>query len=416
MLTIAQIPRRFVQHEWGGTETVVMETSKRLIALGHHTEILCPNALSNVAEETMQGVPVKRYPYFYPYFGLSADSKMLLDKKGGNLMSFPLLRALSHRKDLNVIHLHTVMRLGGIGRMAARRLRIPYIVSLHGGFNEGPANEASSWLEPTRGAFEWGRILGIWLGSRHVLEEADAIICVGKAEQEATLRRYPGKKVVFIPNGVDTQRYATGNRESFRAKHGIPAGAYVSLTMGRIDTQKNQAYLIRRLKDMLQIEPRTHLLLIGPVTNAHYLKELEAQISELGLGSSVTLIPGLDPASQELVDAYHAADVFVLPSLHEPFGIVILEAWSAGLPVLASRTGGVPSFVVHGTNGLLFDTDDNAAFLEGFRTLATNRELSAQMAQEGRSLAARDYSWDKITMQLVQIYQEVIDAHGQKSA
>ena len=123
------------------------------------------------------------------------------------------------------------------------------------------------------------------------------------------------------------------------------------------------------------------------------------------------IIPGIAADSQELVDGYHAADVFLLPSIHEPFGIVILEAWAAGLPVLASRVGGVPHFVEEGRDGLLFDPHDDASFLTAFRAIIGDRDRARGLADVGRSKACAQYDWDTVTGNLLKIYEEVVAEH-----
>ena len=110
---VVQVPRRFVRSDWGGTETVILETSKSLLALGHHTEIYCPRALSTRDHEVIDGVSVTRFGYLYPYLGLSDAARIQMDRKGGNLFSFPLMRGLQRFPELDLIHLHTGKRLGG---------------------------------------------------------------------------------------------------------------------------------------------------------------------------------------------------------------------------------------------------------------------------------------------------------------
>ncbi|MDX1932661.1 MAG: glycosyltransferase family 4 protein [Capsulimonadales bacterium] len=407
-MVIAQVPRRFVREEWGGTETVILETSKRILAAGHSTAIVCPNALADRDGEEIGGVPVRRFSYFYPYLGLSSEAKVLMDKKGGNLFSFPLMGELLRWPELDLIHLHTLKRTGGIGRYVARRRGIPYVVSLHGGVFDVPVAEAATFTEPTRGAFEWGKALGWWVGSNRVLADAACILCVGDSERKATGERYPGNRVEWLPNGVDVRRFACGDGPAFRARFGIPADAFVVLTVGRIDGQKNQLLPVRALKELRRIQPRTHLLLIGPVTNPAYRQQLEQEIRERELGAQVTLIPGLDNAGNDLTDAYHAADLFLLPSMHEPFGIVILEAWAAGLPVLASHVGGIPSFVENGTDGILFAPSEEREFTESYAGLAKNADLRRRIAEAGRKKATEHFDWDRITSRLLNIYAEVI--------
>jgi glycosyltransferase involved in cell wall biosynthesis len=122
----------------------------------------------------------------------------------------------------------------------------------------------------------------------------------------------------------------------------------------------------------------------------------------------VTIVPGIPWNSQELVDAYHAADVFLLPSIHEPFGIVILEAWSAGLPVLASQVGGIPHFVEDGIDGMLFDPNNDEELVHAFQRLCTDEGLAQRIAEAGRAKAYSEYDWDVVTRKLLHVYEEVI--------
>jgi glycosyltransferase involved in cell wall biosynthesis len=404
-----QIPRRFVVSDWGGTETVLLETSKRLLEMGHDTEILTTNMLSNSQEEVIDGVKVSRTPYFYPYIGLGRDAKLALDKKGGNIFSFPLLKKLVEYKNLDIIHLHTLKRLGGIGRYIAQKRNIPYIVSLHGGVYDVPEQEKASLIDPTRGTLEWGKILGWWVGSRRVLDDASAILCVGKQEQIEISKRYPGKKILFLPNGVDMKRFAKGDGKKFRRKYGLRDADTVVLTVGRIDQQKNQLFIIKQMPEMLKIYPDIRYVVVGHVTNDRYYEEIKTTINKLALENKVIVIPGFDSASNLLTDAYHGADIFLLPSIHEPFGIVILEAWAALLPVIASNVGGIPSFVENGKDGILFKSNNVKSFFDSIRLVVEDKTFSSKLSRNGRTKAEYEYDWRIITNRLLEIYAGVID-------
>ncbi len=403
-----QLTRRFVREDWGGTETVIQETSKRLLSMGHSTEVLCTMATAKNPSDNFDGVSVKRYPYFYPYIGLGDEAKNLLDRKGGSPFSFALKRALQDIPQLDLIHLHNCNRIGGIGRYVARKRKIPYVVSLHGGMFDVSEDEAESWTAPTKGAFDWGKVLGLWVGSRRILQDSSAIICVGYKESTLVQKRLPNSRVVYLPNGADTKRFGAGDGTQYRRKYNIPQDAHVALTLARIDNQKNQHMPLRLLSALRNVEAKTHLLIVGNPTNATYYEEMLQLVDQSGLGNHVTIIPGIPSDDQELVDAYHAADLFLLPSFHEPFGIVVLEAWSAGLPVIASNVGGVPHFVEDGTDGILFDPNDDSSLIQAYSRLAQDASLARRIADAGRIKARRDYDWTAITNKLLKIYEEVI--------
>ena len=131
--TIVHVPRRFTADEWGGTETVILETARQQQRESWHPVVVTSLALSDRRHEEIAGVPVHRHPYCYPYLGLTAADRAALDKKGGNLLSFSLLGRLLATPDVRLYHAHALKRLGAEVRTAARLRRKPYVVSLHGG-------------------------------------------------------------------------------------------------------------------------------------------------------------------------------------------------------------------------------------------------------------------------------------------
>ncbi len=393
--------------EWGGTETTILQTSRALQRAGHEAVIFTSLALSNQRREVIQGVPVRRFPYSYPFFGLTANDRRDMDKKGGNLLSLSLLLGLLREPGVNLIHAHTGKRVGGVVRTAARLRGIPYVVTLHGGYFEVPKGEMDQMLSPIRNRPEWGRVFGALLGARRVLEDAAAVVCVGGDEYAAATAMLPRQRVELVPNGVDCDAFAQSNAAGFRTAYGIAADRRIILCVSRIDYQKNQIGLVEALAQVAALVPSVHLVLLGPVTVASYHERLLARIKDLGLTDRVTLIPGLRPDDPLLPAAYHAAEVFCLPSLHEPFGIVILEAWASGRPVVAARVGGIPSFTINSEDiihALPGDTADLAARL--IQVLG-DPQLAGRIAAAGQIKARRDYAWSAIAARLVDIYREL---------
>lgn len=404
---ILHVPRRFVAGEWGGTETVVLEISREQQRAGWQPEILTTDALSGQPREIIGGVPVQRFGYFYPYLGLSAADRHALDKKGGSAISISLFTALMRTKNVRLFHLHTMARLGGQVRTAARLRRKPYVLSLHGGAYDTQASELKAMADPTRGKLEWGKALGALFGSRRVLGDADYIICVGQAEFEAAKKIVPHDRVSALPNGVDPKKFQTGDGAAFRRKHSLPADAFVILCLSRIDAQKNQLALVEALARLRATQPNTFLVLIGPETMPDYAARVRAVAQERNLVSQLRMLPGMRTDDSDLVNAYHACDVFALPSNHEPFGIVVLEAWSAKRPVVVSRLGGLRTLVREGETGLFFDptaADAIEQLADRLKLFAAQPLLGKRCAEAGWNAVQAHYTWSAVNQKLEMIY------------
>jgi glycosyltransferase involved in cell wall biosynthesis len=264
-------------------------------------------------------------------------------------------------------------------------------------------------LKPIENKIEWGKPFGALFGSRKVLDEADQIICVGQSELEKARKELSHNRVAYLPNGVDCAKFASADGRAFRKKHGIPQDAFLALTLSRIDSQKNQLLLLEAFARLKNAQPNAYLLLIGPETQPAYATRIREFIVANQLTGRVQLLPGLRNDNPELIQAYHASDVFVLPSMHEPFGIVVLEAWSSGRPVIASHVGGLKALIRDGENGWFIEpeaADAASALASKIQTLARDPALRTRMGQNGLAEAKSRYDWDRIGQQLEQLYQQ----------
>ena len=401
-LKVAHVLRRFTFDEWGGTETVVWHTVLQQRARGVDAEILCTAALSSPGGETRDGVTIRRFPYFYPYFPLGSEARLALDKKGGNPFSPELFRTL-RGGGFDLVHIHCGGRMAVMCALLAHELNIPSVVSLHGGFAAVPPEELRKMMAVTRGKFHYGGVIDRLAGfRRNVIEEADAAICISREEESLLKQQHPHRRIVYLPNGVDCEKFAAKPDVSPRKEWHIPDDRHLVLCISRIDYQKNQLILL----ELAAKDPLCHLLLIGPVTSSWYRDEIVKQAGELGVSGRLTIIPGLAPDDPRLRAILHEAELFVLPSLHEPFGIAALEAWAAGVPVIASAVGGLRDFIVHERNGLLFAPGDAAALVENYEHLIRDAGLRRRLAENARQDVAA-YSWSAITDRLLDLYKEL---------
>ena len=386
-LKIAHVVRRYSPAEWGGTETVVMHTVEEQRALGHDPRVFCTAALQPPDARSTEDVAF--FPYFYPYFPMPAADRLKLDKKGGSPYAPKLIKAVAAFRP-DVIHIHAGGRLACAAVKLAKRLGVPSVISLHGGAAAVPASELEEMLKPLKGKFPYGAILDRLFGLRFdPLAKVDVIICISHEEERRLKEKYPGRNVQYLPNGVD------GGDVRAAARPGSNI-----LCVSRIDYQKNQLALV----ELLAARPGCRLTLVGPITARWYADKIAARAKELGVGDRLTLVPGLPPGSAELEAAFASANVFVLPSVHEPFGIVALEAMARGIPLIASNVGGLPDFVKDGENGLLFDPSDPANLVRAFdRLVALPPERIEAMVSAARATADQ-FTWRSVIDRLMRLY------------
>ena len=403
-MRIANVMRRIAFDEWGGTETAVWNSSLKLKEAGHSVEILATKALCGLGQEEREGLPVRRFDYFYPQLFLNRQNKLALDKKGGSPFSFPLYSYLK-KTPFDLIHSHAMGRVAKMALKTARQKGIPFVISFHGGNYDVPQAEMEEMLKPLKGSLGYGRFIECLLAlPGDIVEESDGIICVGKNEFDLVREKFPGKLSIYLPNGVDYRKFERRVSESFRETYSIPPERKLLLCVSRIDYQKNQCAIVKLAKELAAEGENVHCAIIGFITSSSYYEKLCREIEEAGMKDRVTIVPGLPPGSDLLLSAYRESDLFILPSVHEPFGIVVLEAWSAKLPTIVSQVGGLRTLVEPGRNGFHFDPQDVGSMKAAYHAVMSSREQIIENAY--REVLDR-YSWDTVTASLLRFYEEV---------
>ena len=402
-LKIAHIVRRYSRAEWGGTETVVHHTVEQQRALGHDPQVFCTNALQPPGVSA--GDDFRAFPYFYPYFPMPRADKLKLDKKGGSPYSHSLFKAVAQFRP-DVIHIHAGGRLACRAVQLAERLKVPSVISLHGGAVVVPKSEIEEMLKPLKGKFPYGGILDrIFRLSFDPLSRVGAIICISRAEEARLKELYPNANVQYLPNGVALVGRCAPTpprRVEDNAPYHVAAPQNI-LCVSRIDYQKNQIALV----ELLAARPELRLTLVGPVTAEWYAEKIKARVAELGVSDRFTLIPGLPPGSVELEAEFAKADAFILPSVHEPFGIVALEAMARGIPLIAADVGGLPDFVHDGVNGLLFSPSKPESLVDTFARLAAMSPESVRDMIAAGCSTAESYAWPNVISRLMEVYADI---------
>ncbi len=410
-MKVAHVLRKCNPDEWGGTESHLLRLVTGLAHRGVESVLFSPRlAHPPSAPDPFEraGIVHRRFRAVLPVLGIDEARRAQAIAIGGNLLSFDLPFLLLREPGLDLVHTHTLNRLGGVARTVARLRRIPYVVSIHGGVTTLSEEAARCLAEATRGGLDWGRPYGLLFGSRRVIADADAVITFNAEEGARLGRRHPGLRVVTLPHGVPVEHFEQDHREAALQAFPDLRGRRVLLSVGRVDPVKNQAFLVEQMPRVVARFPEALLVLVGHTTDTAYAEALRARIATLGLSGHVRLVQGMSLDDERLVGLYQVAEVFLLASSAEVFGLVLLEAWAAGTPVLASRTPGTESLVSHGEDGFLYEVNDPAGFHAALGRLLEDPALCVTLGMAGKAKVRREYDLSKCVARVHALYEEVL--------
>lgn len=310
--------------------------------------------------------------------------------------------------DAQVVHLHTwYSHFGGI--LAKLNYGVPMVLTVHS-------------LEPLR---PWKREqLGhgydftVWL-ERTAIQMADAVIAVSE-ETKADLQRLfhlDPHKLHVIHNGIDSDEYQKTENPDVLRKHGIDPSMPFILFVGRITRQKGIIHLVRSIQ---HLDPGFQIVLCaGAPDTPEIAAEMKAAVAEAQrVRPGIIWIQAMLDLPEKVV-LYSHADVFVCPSIYEPFGIINLEAMACETAVVASAVGGIKEVVIDGTTGLLvpveqqketpFEAVDPDQYARDLATavnrLMADAPLRKGMATAGRQRAVDHFSWKSIARKTLALYK-----------
>lgn len=234
---------------------------------------------------------------------------------------------------------------------------------------------------------------------------ADRVICVSKTlgEEVRTLYNVPTDKVFCIYNGVDASRYDPPvNVKKARADIDVGMDDPMMFFAGRLTWQKGPDILVEAIPSVLSANPRTKFVFAG---DGDMRGGLEERSKSLGISKSTRFLGYRK--GQELVSLFKSADVVCVPSRNEPFGIVILEAWSATKPVVATNIGGPREFVHHRYNGLTSDAVDDQ-ISDNVNMLIDDRDQAQEMGRNGRREVVNKFSWEGAAIATESVYRSLM--------
>jgi len=253
---------------------------------------------------------------------------------------------------------------------------------------------------------------------KKIVAFSNRIVIATPAEKDQLISNYQAdeKKLVIIPPGVDTTRFYPIPEDEARAVIGVPSGNCMILFVGRIEPLKGIETLLRAIALMLQTEEieecNYYLAIIGgePDGNGDDMNSEMARLQKLSreLGIHDTVI-FLGKRSQETLPYYYsAAQVVVVPSLYESFGMVALEAMACGVPVIASQVGGLPYLVQDGKTGYVIPDGNPEILKQRLMQLIETPALREEMCSQAVEYA-RSYDWSLIAKKVADLYKSVLE-------
>jgi glycosyltransferase involved in cell wall biosynthesis len=313
----------------------------------------------------------------------------------------------------DVVHTHT-SKAGFLGRMAAAKASVPTVIhspagTIYAAGSQIPGVPSGGLkLAMLRLAEQVAGRCTTWLTTLSQ-DERDICIRLGLSRADNT---------VVIPNGIDLAAFRPleGDRVDVRREFGIDGEALLVLSVGRLSKEKGHDVLIEAFAQVADRLPRARLMMVGDGPERKALEEksrcpslesLSGRWGRGGLGqpgtanSARVLFPG---HRDDVARLLAAADLFVLPSRYEGFGLAVLEALAAGVPVIASRVGGVPEIIRDGIDGRLVPGGDAGALAEAIAGLFADAAARDRLGQAGQR-RAQAFSREKMLAMYYQLYE-----------
>lgn len=296
----------------------------------------------------------------------------------------------------DVIHSHYWLS-GWVGNLLARRWAVPHVTMFHtlGRLK----NHALADQEETEARI---RV------EEHVVASADRIIASSEHERQALVEQYQARRerVAVINGGVDLRLFRPSDRLAARASLRLDRHGEIVLFVGRMDRVKGLDVLLRAVAT-LKHRPRLKLVVVGGSARDAEMNRCSALARQLDLE---VLFRGAT-LQEDLPLYYNAADLLVVPSHYESFGLVAVEALACGTPVIASMVGGLPTVIHDEENGLLVSCRQPADFAERIERVLDDRSLRTRLSDNARPSALR-YSWEAVADRVTTLYQEIAPTHA----
>jgi glycosyltransferase involved in cell wall biosynthesis len=364
----------------GGVEQHVLELSKELVKKGHQVTIFCSDSTRTKKriKKLEQNIGKIKIFRFKTLISISQFYKI-----------YPGLFFKLFKSDYDIVHVHGFRKLEVyIALLVSKLKNKKVIVTTHNPF---PTTDRSKLLQL------FVNFHDITIG-KVLCRYIDRIICLNKSEIKY-LKQFniKEKNISIIPNGISDYSFLEGDKRKFIRKYHIPVKKYKYkvLWIGRLNKVKgleNLEIAVKQLKNTL-------FVFAGP--NDNYTREYKSLYKKC----PNVLFTG-PIKHRDTIHAYKMADLFVLPSIHEPFGIVLIEAMAQRLPIVSTNIGGT-LYIIKEKFGILLNPYEQWGWLISIKKLLYNRPLRKQMGNFARK-EAENYRWSNLSEEIINIYKSLL--------
>lgn len=369
-------------YEYGGLEVAAQELAVSMSRRGHNIHVFTTSAGYKKSIEKRENLTIYRYGTNVRFYNRNLSLGLLFKPLG---------------YEMDVLHLHVGSSPFELfaALLYIKKRRKPLVITYHGDV-----------IPSRRGLLYRSSVYLYNATAQKLLDYAYVIISPSRCYINASvlLKKYE-YKAISIPNGINFDDFTVSYfKKDCRKRLKLSPDKNIILFVGVLHTKKGPDVLIKAMPRILNEHPNTELVLIGHGAMRY---ELEKLAKETRVQNSVVFTGYIEERLKPLY--YKAADVFCLPSTitSESFGIVNLEAMASGIPVVASRIGGIPDIVKNGENGLLMPPEDSQALADSIIFLLDNEGVRQKMGENGRR-KAENYTWDKVAQRTETVYKKLL--------
>lgn len=390
-MKICLITKSIVDHVLGGMEVHIRDLANGLAFKGVDVHIITSKITNRPSLVKNDSVT---------YYFIDAKPRFFREKYYYKVSKF--FQKLDKKENFDVVHSQSVIAAGLI-RYAKYKGNL--IVTSHG----TAMNEIRTILE---GRKKWNSFLTIpfflksyLLDERPLYKRASSIIAVSPTIKQniSDQHNIPIERIQVVLNSIDKEKFSPQEKRPVAVLRGFDSGKETILvSVGNIRRIKGYQYIIEMMHQYN--ESNLKLIMVGEGADLKWMKNLAKTYN---LENKIFFAGKV--SDSELIEIYNTADIFILPSVwhSEAFGIVNIEAMACGLPVLASRIGGIPDVVEDGKTGLLFKPGDISDMIAKVQLVQKNSKLRAKLIENGLATVEKKYTLNKMVLDTLEIYNSL---------